>query len=117
MLAGLDKKGCTITPDSESAKTVVVNTCAFVKDAKVESIDTILEMTARKEEGLIDKVIVTGCSGTAVSRGIGEGNTRGRSFRRNQRSKFGHRNHGWRSGVSVSVSNPDRRNFDWEAPE
>ena len=60
MLAGLDKKGCTITPDLESAKTVVVNTCAFVEDAKVESIDTILEMTARKEEGLIDKVIVTG---------------------------------------------------------
>ena len=61
MLAGLNSEGCSITPNLDDAKTVVVNTCAFVEDAKVESIDTILEMTALKDAGKIDKVIVTGC--------------------------------------------------------
>ena len=37
MLAGLDAKGCKITHDINQARTVVVNTCAFVEEAKVES--------------------------------------------------------------------------------
>ena len=61
MLAGLDAQGCQITGNLEEARTVVVNTCAFVDEAKAESIDTILEMTSLKEEGKLDKVIVTGC--------------------------------------------------------
>lgn len=40
---------------------VVINTCGFIDNAKQESIDTILEYSALKEEGKLGKVIVTGC--------------------------------------------------------
>jgi ribosomal protein S12 methylthiotransferase len=49
----------------ESAKddfnVVVINTCGFIDNAKQESIDTILNYVDAKEEGLVDKVYVTGC--------------------------------------------------------
>lgn len=40
---------------------VVINTCGFIDNAKQESIDTILQYSALKEEGRVGKVIVTGC--------------------------------------------------------
>lgn len=40
---------------------IVINTCGFIDNAKQESIDTILEYSALKEEGKLGKVIVTGC--------------------------------------------------------
>lgn len=40
---------------------VIINTCGFIDNAKQESIDTILEFARAKEEGKIDKLIVTGC--------------------------------------------------------
>ena len=40
---------------------VVINTCGFIDNAKQQSIDTILENVKKKNEGLIDKVFVTGC--------------------------------------------------------
>ncbi|WP_134088391.1 30S ribosomal protein S12 methylthiotransferase RimO [Olivibacter sp. XZL3] len=40
---------------------VVINTCGFIDNAKQESIDTILQYSALKDEGKLDKVIVTGC--------------------------------------------------------
>lgn len=40
---------------------VVVNTCGFIDKAKEESVNTILEQVALKEQGLLDKVLVTGC--------------------------------------------------------
>lgn len=40
---------------------IVINTCGFIDNAKQESIDTILEYSALKEEGRLGKVIVTGC--------------------------------------------------------
>ena len=40
---------------------VVINTCGFIKNAKQQSIDTILENVKKKKQGLIDKVFVTGC--------------------------------------------------------
>jgi len=40
---------------------VVVNTCGFIDNAKEESVNTILSFAAQKEEGLIDKLFVTGC--------------------------------------------------------
>jgi ribosomal protein S12 methylthiotransferase len=43
------------------ARTVIINTCGFIKDAKQESIDTILGYIRAKEEGLIDHVVVMGC--------------------------------------------------------
>jgi ribosomal protein S12 methylthiotransferase len=51
--------------DHESAKddaqVIIVNTCGFVEQAKQESIDTILRFIDAKEDGLIDKLYVTGC--------------------------------------------------------
>lgn len=40
---------------------VVINTCGFIDNAKQESIDTILQYSALKEKGKLNKVIVTGC--------------------------------------------------------
>ena len=40
---------------------VVINTCGFIKNAKEESVNTILEYMQKKEDGDVDKVFVTGC--------------------------------------------------------
>ena len=40
---------------------VVINTCGFINNAKAESINTILEYVDKKEQGIVDKVFVTGC--------------------------------------------------------
>src|SRR5690606_21566080 len=40
---------------------VVINTCGFIDNAKQESIDTILQFSDLKEQGKVNKVIVTGC--------------------------------------------------------
>ncbi len=40
---------------------VIVNTCGFIDNAKQESIDTILQYADAKEQGLVDKLYVTGC--------------------------------------------------------
>lgn len=45
----------------EEGNIVVINTCGFINNAKQESIDMILNYVQQKEEGLVDKVFVTGC--------------------------------------------------------
>ena len=45
----------------DDANVVVINTCGFIDNAKQESIDTILRYVDAKEEGVVDKVYVTGC--------------------------------------------------------
>ena len=40
---------------------VVINTCGFIDNAKEESVNTILEYVDKKDQGLVDKVFVTGC--------------------------------------------------------
>jgi ribosomal protein S12 methylthiotransferase len=40
---------------------IVINTCGFIDNAKQESIDTILQYSALKDQGKVGKVIVTGC--------------------------------------------------------
>ena len=47
--------------ESFEAGTVIINTCGFIKDAKQESIDTILRYIRARESGLIDRVYVMGC--------------------------------------------------------
>lgn len=58
-------KGNGIDAVHESAQddsnVVVINTCGFIDNAKQESIDTILRYVDAKEEGVVDKVYVTGC--------------------------------------------------------
>jgi ribosomal protein S12 methylthiotransferase len=45
----------------DDANIVVINTCGFIDNAKQESIDTILRYVDAKEEGIVEKVYVTGC--------------------------------------------------------
>jgi ribosomal protein S12 methylthiotransferase len=47
--------------DTNAAGTVIINTCGFIKDAKQESIETILQWVTAKKEGLIDRLYVIGC--------------------------------------------------------
>ncbi len=55
------KAGGAIICPLEKASTVLVNTCAFTKDAKQESIDVILDLVEQKRRGRIKKIIVFGC--------------------------------------------------------
>ena len=50
-----------ITPEQEEADIIVINTCAFIEDAKKESIDNILDIAWLKENGNLKGIIVTGC--------------------------------------------------------
>lgn len=61
MTGELIKNGFEITGDAESADVIVVNTCAFIDEAKSEAIDTILEMNTYRDRGQLKKLIVTGC--------------------------------------------------------
>ncbi|MBK7887790.1 MAG: 30S ribosomal protein S12 methylthiotransferase RimO [Bacteroidetes bacterium] len=47
--------------NKNDASIVVINTCGFIDNAKQESIDTILHYARKKEEGKIERLIVTGC--------------------------------------------------------
>ncbi len=47
--------------DKDDSNIIIVNTCGFIDNAKQESIDTILRYVDAKEDGLIDKLYVTGC--------------------------------------------------------
>lgn len=47
--------------DSQDNNIVIINTCGFIDNAKQESIDTILRYVEAKEQGLVDKIYVTGC--------------------------------------------------------
>jgi ribosomal protein S12 methylthiotransferase len=57
----LTAAGYRVVADPEQADAVVVNTCAFVEAAKRESIETILDAAALKEQGRARTVLVTGC--------------------------------------------------------
>jgi ribosomal protein S12 methylthiotransferase len=46
---------------SDDANVIIINTCGFIDRAKQESIDTILRYAEAKNDGLIDKLYVTGC--------------------------------------------------------
>ena len=46
---------------NEESEIVIINTCGFIDNAKQESIDTILQYVDAKQQGLVDKVYVTGC--------------------------------------------------------
>jgi ribosomal protein S12 methylthiotransferase len=57
----LAASGYRVVDDPEQADAVVVNTCAFVEAAKRESIETVLDAAALKEQGRARTVLVTGC--------------------------------------------------------
>jgi ribosomal protein S12 methylthiotransferase len=47
--------------ENDDGNIVVINTCGFIGDAKEESINTILHYVAKKDEGEVDRVYVSGC--------------------------------------------------------
>ncbi len=51
--------GLTEADDPTTADVVVVNTCAFIDEARQESIDTILELADARADGA--RLVVTGC--------------------------------------------------------
>ena len=63
IMAQLKDVGYELYFDSNStdAKIVIINTCGFIKDAKEESIDTILNFARAKQDGLIERLYVIGC--------------------------------------------------------
>lgn len=56
----LREQGCRLTDDLAKAQIVIVNTCAFLKSAREEAIDTLLECAEYKKQNL-EKLVVTGC--------------------------------------------------------
>jgi ribosomal protein S12 methylthiotransferase len=61
MLGLLKEKGYTITGNREEAEIIIINTCGFIDEAKMESINTILEMAQLKKEHNCELIIVAGC--------------------------------------------------------
>ena len=63
MMYRLQEAGYTICPDVVNCDAVVINTCGFIDSAKTEAIDHILQVGQLKQEGLVGKILVTGCLG------------------------------------------------------
>lgn len=63
LLKQLDSNGLKVLHDSNDPQVdvVVINTCGFIKDAKEESVDTILQYVQAKERGDIQNLYVMGC--------------------------------------------------------
>ena len=61
MMYRVQEAGHTVQADVVGADVVVINTCGFIDSAKAEAIDFILQMAQLKEQGLIGKILVTGC--------------------------------------------------------
>ncbi len=60
LLAILKSNGCTITDDAGTAQVLIINTCAFLNEARKEAIETVIEYSVLKSENL-EKIVVTGC--------------------------------------------------------
>ncbi|MBN2800610.1 MAG: 30S ribosomal protein S12 methylthiotransferase RimO [Deltaproteobacteria bacterium] len=62
VMAGiLQGEGYRLVSDPDQADVAVVNTCTFIQPANEESIEAILELANLKEEGRLEKLVVTGC--------------------------------------------------------
>ncbi len=63
LMGQLKASGKEVTHEAQDdqANIVVINTCGFIDNAKAESVNTILEFVEKKEQGIVDKVFVTGC--------------------------------------------------------
>ena len=61
MMYRVAEAGHDVQSDVVGADVVVINTCGFIDSAKSEAIDHILQMGQLKAEGLIGKILVTGC--------------------------------------------------------
>ncbi len=61
ILGSVVDEGYELTDNEEDADIIVINTCCFIHDAKIESIETILQMSEYKKTGRLKALIVCGC--------------------------------------------------------
>ena len=61
MMYRVQEAGHTVKADVVGSDVVVINTCGFIDSAKAQAIDFILQTAALKAEGLVSKILVTGC--------------------------------------------------------
>ena len=61
MMYRVQEAGFQVQPDVVGCDVVVINTCGFIDSAKTEAIDHILQMAQLKAQGLVGKILVTGC--------------------------------------------------------
>ena len=61
MMYRVQEAGHIVKADIVGSDVVVINTCGFIDSAKAEAIDYILQTAALKQEGLVGKILVTGC--------------------------------------------------------
>ena len=62
LLRQLNAGGFEVIHNSDDTSgTVIINTCGFIRDAKEESIDTILKFVRAREKGKISNLFVMGC--------------------------------------------------------
>ena len=59
-MAIIKANGCEITDEATDAQVLVINTCAFLNEARKEAVDTVLEFSSLKSKNL-EKIVVTGC--------------------------------------------------------
>jgi ribosomal protein S12 methylthiotransferase len=60
-LAALTERGLRPTDDPRRADVLVVHTCAFIEDARKESVDTLLELAAAGRGGRRARLVAVGC--------------------------------------------------------
>ena len=70
MMYRVQEAGFTVQADVVGSDVVVINTCGFIDSAKSEAIEHILQMGQLKNEGLIGKILVTGCLSQRYQRQI-----------------------------------------------
>ena len=61
MMFRVQEAGHNVQPDVVGSDVVIINTCGFIDSAKAEAIDFILQMGQLKQQGLVGKILVTGC--------------------------------------------------------
>ncbi|MCL2182217.1 MAG: 30S ribosomal protein S12 methylthiotransferase RimO [Chitinispirillia bacterium] len=61
ILALFASNGFEITEDASAAGIIIVNTCAFIKEAQEEAVETVLEMAELRKKGQCKTLIVSGC--------------------------------------------------------
>ena len=61
LMGQLKANGKDVAHEQKHGDIIVINTCGFIENAKEESINTILNYVQLKQEGVVEKVFVTGC--------------------------------------------------------
>ncbi|MGM9588984.1 MAG: 30S ribosomal protein S12 methylthiotransferase RimO [Faecousia sp.] len=70
MMYRVQEAGHTVKADIVGSDVVVINTCGFIDSAKSEAIDFILQTAQLKQEGMVGKILVTGCLSQRYQRTI-----------------------------------------------